>query len=97
MDYDAERADRRLSSALWPSHSPGRRKGGHTVTVTDDEPPFFFTLRTASARCGVSKDVLEEAVRAGRLRGKRTGANGGGLYLFSRAQLDAWFEGLEDA
>lgn len=59
--------------------------------------PFYFTFKTAAGRCGVSQDVLKDAVRAGRLRGKRTGANGGGLYLFSRAQLEAWFEGLVDA
>lgn len=62
-----------------------------------DDGPMFFTFAQASARCGVSVDVLKDAVRTGRLRGKRTGENGGGLYLFSRAQLEAWFDGLVDA
>lgn len=62
-----------------------------------EEGPMFFTFRTAAAKCGVSEDLLKEAVRSGRLRGKRTGANGGGLYLFSRAHLEAWFDGLADA
>lgn len=66
------------------------------VQVTDDGQ-MFFTFKTASAKCGVSEDVLKEAVRTGKLRGKRTGANGGGLYLFSRQQLLAWFDALIDA
>lgn len=66
------------------------------VPITDDGP-MFFTYKTASAKCGVSEDVLKDAVRAGRLQGKRTGENGGGLYLFSREQLETWFDGLVDA
>ncbi|WP_134740024.1 helix-turn-helix domain-containing protein [Nocardioides sp. 503] len=62
-----------------------------------NDGPLFFTLKSAAALCDVSVDVLQEAVKAGRLRGKRTGTNGGGLYLFSRAQLEAWFEDLVDA
>lgn len=62
-----------------------------------DDGPMFFTFATAAAKCGVSQDVLKDAVRSGRLRGKRTGSNGGGLYLFSRDQLAAWFDGLVDA
>lgn len=58
---------------------------------------MFFTFRTASSLCDVSEDVLKDAVRAGRLQGKRTGENGGGLYLFTRQQLMAWFDGLVDA
>lgn len=64
---------------------------------TADDGPMFFTFAQASAKCGVSQDVLKDAVRTGRLRGKRTGENGGGLYLFSREQLESWFEGLVDA
>lgn len=58
---------------------------------------LLFTFKSAAALCDVSEDVLKDAVRAGRLRGKRTGANGGGLYLFTREQLLAWFDGLVDA
>jgi excisionase family DNA binding protein len=59
--------------------------------------PMFYTFKGAAEVCSVSVDVLKDAVRAGRLRGKRTGENGRGLYLFSRAQLEAWFDGLIDA
>lgn len=70
------------------------RRKGPVLTAGDG---LFYTFKTASALCDVSEEVLKEAVRAGRLQGKRTGANGGGLYLFSREQLGAWFEGLVDA
>lgn len=66
-------------------------------TAEPDPTQMFFRFSTAAWLCDVSEDVLKDAVRAGRLRGKRTGANGGGLYLFSRAQLEAWFDGLVDA
>lgn len=65
--------------------------------VVNDDGPLFYDFRAAAAKCGISEDVLKEAVRAGRLRGKRTGVNGGGKYLFSRRQLEEWFEGLIDA
>jgi excisionase family DNA binding protein len=58
---------------------------------------LFFTYRSAAALCDVSEDVLKDAVRAGRLRGKRTGENGGGLYLFRKVDLEAWFSQLVDA
>lgn len=58
---------------------------------------LFYNADQAAARCGVSKATLLEAVAAGRLRGKRSGVNGGGLYLFSRDQLAQWFDSLEDA
>lgn len=65
--------------------------------VPVERTQLFYTFKTAAALCDVSEDVLKDAVRKGRLRGKRSGENGGGLYLFSRAQLEAWFEGLVDA
>ena len=58
---------------------------------------MFFTIKTAAEVAGVSEDTIKRAAQAGKLRGKRSGDNGGGLYLFSRKQLEAWFDGLIDA
>lgn len=60
-------------------------------------PQFAFNAEEAAELMGVSKETILRAVKAKKLRGKRSGANGGGLYLFSRSQLEEWFEGLEDA
>lgn len=60
-------------------------------------PQVAFTAEAAAEVMGVSKETILRAVKAGKLRGKRSGANGGGLYLFSLAQLQEWFDGLEDA
>lgn len=58
---------------------------------------MFYRLNEAAEECGVSPDVLRAAVRNGNLRAKRTGKDGGGLYLFRPADLEAWFDRLEDA
>lgn len=60
-------------------------------------PKLFLTLAEAAEACGVSPDTLRGAVRHGSLRGKKTGANGGGMYLFRATDLEAWYEGLEAA
>lgn len=57
----------------------------------------FFTREEAAAECRVSEKTIARAINTGKLRAKRTGENGGGKYLISRAALDAWFEGLVDA
>ncbi|WP_459982628.1 helix-turn-helix domain-containing protein [Nocardioides sp. AN3] len=57
----------------------------------------YYTLAEASDRMKVSPETLKRAIYAGRLRGKKTGDNGGGNYLFSDSALDAWFDGLMDA
>ena len=56
-----------------------------------------FTKAEAAAACGVSPKTIERAVKSRALLGKRTGENGGGPYLFTRAELEAWIDGLEDA
>ncbi|GAB7004433.1 hypothetical protein JCM18899A_19060 [Nocardioides sp. AN3] len=50
----------------------------------------YYTLAEAAERMDVSPDHLKAAVYFGHLRGKRTGPNGGGRYLFRGADLDAW-------
>lgn len=57
----------------------------------------YYTLAEAADRMKVSKDTLQRAVYAGKLRGKKTGKNGGGYFRFSSTDLDAWFEGLKNA
>lgn len=57
----------------------------------------YFTREEAAEFLRVSKDSIKRAINSGALRAKRTGPNGGGPYLISRAALDAWFEGLIDA
>ena len=57
----------------------------------------FFTRDEAASEVRVSSKTIERAVASGRLRAKRTGENGGGKYLISRAALEEWFEGLVDA
>lgn len=57
----------------------------------------YFTREEAAEEMRVSVDTIKRAIAAGKLRAKRTGPNGGGPYLISRAQLEAWFEQLVDA
>lgn len=61
----------------------------------------FFNLKQAAAVSGVSPDLIEMAVRSGRLAAKRSGldkaGNPAGLYLVSAKALDAWFDDLADA
>ena len=60
-------------------------------------PVRYFTLDEAAQYMRVSQDTIERAIRAQKLRAKKTGPNGGGKYLVSAADLDAWFDGLVDA
>jgi excisionase family DNA binding protein len=66
-----------------------------TVRVIELAPRYVNTA-TAAKLYGVSGDTLIAAVRAGKLRAKRSGENGGGLYLFKPEWLDAWADGLVD-
>lgn len=61
--------------------------------------PLRVSLRLdeAAELTGVSKDTLREAIRKGYLRAKRSGINGGGLYLITPAALAEWVDQLEDA
>ena len=57
----------------------------------------YFNLEQAAERMQVSGDTILRAIRGQKLRAKKTGPNGGGKYLISAADLDAWFDGLVDA
>lgn len=57
----------------------------------------YFTLDEAAEHMRVSKDTIERAIRAQKLRAKKTGKNGGGRYLVAASALDAWFDTLVDA
>lgn len=57
----------------------------------------FFTRDEAAKEMRLAPKTIERAINAGRLRAKRTGENGGGKYLISRAALEEWFDGLVDA
>lgn len=58
--------------------------------------PRFLTLKEAAKVAGVSTDTLTRAIHAGRLKAKRTSANGGKT-LVRVGDLEDWFEGLVDA
>lgn len=59
--------------------------------------PRYVNTQQAAAMYGVSDDTIITAVKAGKLRAKRTGENGGGRHLFKVAWLDEWADGLVDA
>lgn len=59
--------------------------------------PRYVNTQQAAEMYGVSDDTLINAVKAGKLRAKRTGDNGGGRHLFKVAWLDEWADGLVDA
>lgn len=55
-----------------------------------------LTRNEAAAAMGVSLSTIERAIASGRLRAKKTGPTGG-RYLIKVSDLEAWFDGLEDA
>ena len=57
----------------------------------------YFTLDEAAQHVRLSPESLKRAIYSGALRAKKTGANGGGKYVLRDADLDEWFEQLEDA
>lgn len=59
--------------------------------------PIAVTREGATELVPVSKDTITRAINSGKLKAKRTGENGGGLYLISVAALHKWFNELEDA
>lgn len=59
-------------------------------------PKLFLTRKQAAEACGVSTDTIARAKAAGKLRAKRT-ASRGGKELYRVADLEAWFDSLEDA
>lgn len=64
---------------------------------TDLSDKMFFTREEAARVAGVSLDTIRRSINKGTLRAKRTGDNGGGKYLVSRAALADWFDQLPDA
>lgn len=61
-------------------------------------PPRLFLSRAEAAEaCGVRADTIRRAIKSGALKAKRTGKNGGGKDLIRVIDLEAWFDGLEDA
>lgn len=63
--------------------------------------PITYTTVTAAAATGLSKDLIERAIRAGELKAKRTGKTNDegkqtGRYLITRGALDDWIDSLED-
>lgn len=67
------------------------------TTVT----PRVVGIPAAAAMYDVGPDAIRAAIRSGRLRAKRQGKDdkgrGRGKYLIRIADLDAWFDSLEDA
>lgn len=60
-------------------------------------PRLFLTRPEAAEACGVALDTIRRAIKSGALKAKRTGKNGGGKDLIRVSDLEAWFDGLEDA
>jgi excisionase family DNA binding protein len=57
----------------------------------------YFTRREAAEYVRLSEETIKAAIYDGRLRAKKSGKGGGGRVLISRADLDAWFDGMTDA
>lgn len=57
---------------------------------------LFLDRKEAAKVCGVSVDTIRRAQHQGLLRAKQTGKDGGKT-LYRVADLEAWFERLEDA
>lgn len=64
--------------------------------MTTAAPQLFLDRRQAAEACGVSVDLLDRAVREGKLRAKKH-ADRNGKVLFRPADLTAWVEGWGDA
>ena len=60
-------------------------------------PKLFLSRAEAAEACSVSLDTIRRAIKSGSLRAKKTGANGGGRDLIRVADLESWFDSLEDA
>ena len=57
----------------------------------------YFTREEAAQYLRISVETVKRAIYGGRLRAKKSGENGGGKYLISREDLDAFFESMQDA
>ena len=57
----------------------------------------YLTRKEAAEYVRLSEETIKAAIYDGRLRAKKSGKGGGGRVLISRADLDAWFDGMADA
>lgn len=64
-------------------------------------PKLALNTKEAAIATGVSVDTIKAAIRAGRLRAKRSSTtedgDGAGRYLVSIDALQAWLDGMADA
>lgn len=73
-----------------------------TTAAATSTPPLAYNARQAAAEVGLSKDTIENAIRSGALKAKRSGKTNAdgrqtGRYLIAHRDLVDWFNSLEDA
>lgn len=71
------------------------RSGAINALAVDSQR--YFTREEAAQYLRISVETVKRAIYGGRLRAKKSGENGGGKYLISREDLDAFFESMQDA
>ena len=71
------------------------RSDGINALAVDSQR--YFTREEAAQYLRISVETVKRAIYGGRLRAKKSGENGGGKYLISREDLDAFFESMQDA
>lgn len=63
--------------------------------------PLAYSLKGAAAATGVSTKTIERAIKARRLKAKRSSEDEdgepAGVYVILAAELIAWLDGLPDA
>lgn len=64
--------------------------------MTATVPKLFLTRAEAAEACGVGRETIARAIASGRLKAKKTGKEGG-KHLIRVADLEAWYDELEDA
>lgn len=76
-----------------------------TKTLPRKAAQKYFTTSEAADYLRVSGDTIRAAIDAGHLRAKYTAGTDpetgkrrpGGVFLYTAAALDAWYDALEDA
>ncbi|WP_414690691.1 helix-turn-helix domain-containing protein [Nocardioides sp.] len=82
---------------------PDQSQQGYGRRVTLPHPePLAYTVDDAARVCGVSREMILRAIRAGNLPAKRTHHSGPdepprGKHLIMRSDLEAWLSSLPDA
>lgn len=58
-----------------------------------------FNLKEAGEYLGLSPETVKAYIHSTppRLKAKKTGVNGGGIHLITKAELDRFLDGLADA